>query len=51
LGFQRQIRASQNEELSDLFRSSIIVRILKPRRLYWAGSRVTMDEKGLHTEF
>lgn len=43
-GWSEQFRILYNEKLCDLYRSSHIVRIVKFRRLQWAGHVVTMGE-------
>jgi len=39
-------RRLHNEELSDLYSSSNIVRVIKPRRMRWAGHVARMGEEG-----
>jgi len=39
-------RRLHNEELNDLYSSSNIVRVIKSRRMRWAGHMACMDEEG-----
>jgi hypothetical protein len=39
-------RKLHNEELHDLYSSPSIIRIMKPRRMRWAGHSTQMGEKG-----
>jgi hypothetical protein len=39
-------RKLHNEELCDLYSSPSIIRIIKSRRMRWAGHEVRMGEKG-----
>jgi hypothetical protein len=38
-------RKLHNEELHNLYSSPIIIRIIKPRRMTWAGHMARMGEK------
>ena len=41
----REWRKLHNEELNDLYSSPNIVRVIKPRRMRWAGHVARMGEK------
>jgi hypothetical protein len=41
----REWRRLHNKELNDLYSSSNIIRVIKPRRMRWAGHRARMREK------
>ena len=42
-------RKLRNEELNDLYSSPNIVRLIKPRRMRWAGHAVRVEEgRGVH---
>ena len=43
-GMRREWRRLHNEELHSLFRSPNIVRVIKCRRLRWAGHVARMEE-------
>jgi hypothetical protein len=46
----REWRKPRNEELSDLYSLSNIVRVIKSRRMRWAGHVAQMGEKrGVYT--
>jgi hypothetical protein len=44
----REWRKLHNEELRDLYSSSSIIRIIKLRRMRWAGHVARMGEKRKH---
>jgi hypothetical protein len=44
-------RRLYNEGLNDLYPSPNIIRVIKSRRMRWAGHVVRMGEKEVHTEF
>ena len=44
-------RKLHNEELNDLYSSPSIVRVIKPRRMRWAGHVVRMEEGKVCTRF
>jgi hypothetical protein len=41
-------RKLHNEELNDLYSLHNIVRVVKPRRIRWAGHVARMGERGVH---
>jgi hypothetical protein len=41
-------RKLHNEELRDLYSSPSIIRIIKPRRMRWAGYVARMGRRGMH---
>jgi hypothetical protein len=41
-----EFRKLRNEELHNLYSSSSIIRIIKSRRMWWAGHVARMGEKG-----
>ena len=41
-------RRLHNEELNDLYRSPNIVRVIKSRRMRWAGNVARMGERGVY---
>jgi hypothetical protein len=43
--FTRELRKLHNEELRDLYSSPNIIRIIKSRRMRWAGHAARMGEK------
>ena len=48
-GVTGQWRKLHNEELNDLYSSSNIVRVIKSRRMRWAGHVARMEEgRGVH---
>ena len=48
-GVTGEWRKLHNEELNDLYSSSNIVRVIKSRRMRWAGHVVRMEEgRGVH---
>ena len=48
-GVTGEWRKLRNEELNDLYSSSNIVRVIKSRRMRWAGHVARMEEgKGVH---
>jgi len=50
----REWRRLHNQELSDLYSSQYIIRVIKSRRMRWAGHVARMGERGageVHTEF
>ena len=47
----REWRKLHNEELNDLYSSPSIVRVIKSRRMRWAGNVARMREKGAYTGF
>jgi len=44
-------RKLHNEELNDLYRSPNIVRVIKSRRMRWAGHVARMGRGEVHTGF
>jgi hypothetical protein len=44
-------RKLHNEELHNLYSSPSIIRMIKPKRMIWAGHVVCMDRKGMHMGF
>jgi hypothetical protein len=45
-------RGLHKEELYDLYSSPYIIRVIKSRRMRWAGHVASMKERGeMHTEF
>jgi hypothetical protein len=44
-------RKLHNEELHNLYCLPSIIRIIKPRRMRWAGHVARMREKGMHVGF
>jgi hypothetical protein len=44
-------RKLHNEELRDLYSSPIIIRIIKSRRVRWAGHLARMGRRGTHIEY
>ena len=51
-GVTGEWRKLHNEELNDLYSSPIIVRVLKSRRMRWAGHVARMEEgRGVHKVF
>jgi hypothetical protein len=44
-------RKLHNEELCDLYSSPSIIRIIKSRRMRWAGHIARIGRKGMHTRF
>jgi hypothetical protein len=44
-------RLSYNEELNDLYTSPNIIRVIKSRRMRWAGHVACMGRGALHTGF
>jgi hypothetical protein len=44
-------RKLRNEELRNLYCSPSIIRMMKSRRMRWAGHIAHMGRKGMHTEF
>ena len=49
-GVMREWRKLHNEELNDLYSSSNIVRVIKSRRMRWAGHVASMGEiKGVNS--
>ena len=48
-GVTGEWRKLHNEELNDLYSSSIILRVIKSRRMRWAGHVARMEEgRGVH---
>jgi hypothetical protein len=41
----------QNEELRDLYSSASIVRIIKSRRMRWAGNVAGMERRGTRIDY
>jgi hypothetical protein len=41
-------RKLHNEELHDLYSSQNIIRMIKSRRMRWAGHLVRMERRGMH---
>ena len=50
-GVMREWRKLHNEELNDLYSSSNIVRVIKSRRMRWAGHVAHMGRGEVHTGF
>ena len=51
-GVTREWRKLHNEELNDLYSSPSIVRVIKWRRMRWAGHVARMEEgRGVHKVF
>jgi hypothetical protein len=46
-----ELRKLHNEELNDLYCSPNIIRVIKSRRMKWAGHVVRMDQRKGHTGF
>jgi hypothetical protein len=44
-------RKLHNEELHNLYCSSSIIRIIRSRRMRWAGHVARMGRRGMHIEF
>jgi hypothetical protein len=44
-------RKLHNEELCDLYFSSSIIRIIKSRRMRWAGNVARMGRRGTHIDW
>jgi hypothetical protein len=44
-------RKLYNEELNDLYSSPIIIRVIKSRRMIWAGHVARMGRGEVHTGF
>jgi hypothetical protein len=44
-------RRLHNEELNDLYSSPNIIRVIKSRRMRWAGHGARMGKREVHTEF
>jgi hypothetical protein len=44
-------RRLHNEELNDLFSSPNIIRVIKSRRMRWAGHAARMGKREVHTGF
>jgi hypothetical protein len=44
-------RKLHNEELHNLYSSPSIVRMIKPRRMRWAGHVARMGRRGMHTGY
>jgi len=44
-------RRLHNEELHDLYSSPNIIRVIKSRRMRWAGDVARMEEMKMHTIF
>ena len=48
---ENELRRLQNEELHSLYRSPNIVRVIKSRRLKWAGHVARMEEVEVLSKF
>jgi hypothetical protein len=44
-------RKLHNEELHDLYSSPSIIRIIKSRRMRWAGQVARMGRRGMHIDY
>jgi hypothetical protein len=44
-------RRLHNEELNDLYSSPNVIRVMKSRRMRWAGRVVRMGKREVHTGF
>jgi hypothetical protein len=44
-------RKLHNEELHNLYSSPSIIRMIKSRRMRWAGHEASMVAKGMHVKF
>jgi hypothetical protein len=44
-------RRLHNEELNDLYSSTSIIRVIKSRRMIWAGHVARMGQREMHTGF
>jgi hypothetical protein len=44
-------RKRRNEELNDLYPSPNIIRVIKSRRMRWAGHGARMEKREVHTGF
>jgi hypothetical protein len=44
-------RRLHKEEINDLYSSPIITRVIKSRRMRWAGHVARMEKREVHTEF
>jgi hypothetical protein len=44
-------RKLHNEELHNLYSSPNIIRMIKPRRMRWAGHVARVGRRGMHIEF
>jgi hypothetical protein len=47
----RDWRKLHNEELHNLYSSQKIIRIIKPRRMRWAGHVARMGRRGMHLRY
>jgi hypothetical protein len=43
-------RKLHNEELHNLYFSQSIIRVIKSRRMIWAGRAAGMEKRGMHIE-
>jgi PAS domain-containing protein len=46
-----ELRKLHNEELRDLYASPCIIRIIKSRRMRWAGHVARMRRRGTHIDY
>jgi hypothetical protein len=44
-------RKLHNEEFQNLYSSPSIIRMIKPRRIRWAGHAARMGRRGMHIAF